>query len=96
MTFASTHKEALKAALTNWYSGLPNGLKSYPKLEKNMEAAILSYIEARGAKILPINAQAKMLQEICLVDGFSDQALAARYAAMLSAAPDSFTDEVSI
>lgn len=95
MAFTSTHKKALKAALTAWYQGEPDGLEEDPRLQADMEAAVRAYVKARGAKIVPLASTAEM--RLAGIDVLFSQPSCAEgaYDAMLSASPDPFTDEVA-
>lgn len=92
MTFTSTHKEALAKA----HDALFSPESEVSVFESSvLEQVILTYVEERGAKIVPADPTMAMLQEIKLLDVFSVRAMQARFTAMLSVSPDPFTDEVS-
>jgi hypothetical protein len=43
--------------------------------------------DVRKWKLVPVEPTPEMLEEICIIEGFTEQALKVRYAAMLAAAP---------
>lgn len=69
MSFTSTHKEAIHAALTAWFPGdravaeMPDDMLAV--YGSDMEAAIRAYLEARGAKIVPAEQSKEWSEKYC-------------------------------
>jgi len=69
MTFTSTHKEAIHAALTAWFPGdvdvanMPREALAAYGLD--MEASIRAYVETLGAKIVPAEPSTKWTEAYC-------------------------------